>query len=310
MKIIITESQLQSLNELQWLEKVHDHINNFRIPITSKIYQTLYGTIKVSVFHISDVYNIDNMKNLIGRKKTLSAFKFMEKDLIVKTHGIQTKGGIIYQITGNLVLYAPSDIMSRPDENGIRWIDPWEILPSEVDEQWTKIARDMLGIYGLKTIEKERKTQIIKEYFKAAEKIVSENRESILKNMLRSFHSMREWDEILVSNIQIRDIFWDANKLWILFNDIQRKVEYNHVASEREKNILKSFPEWANKIQKKLESITTGKVYGGKREFKKGDMTPIQFIEERGGHISEKTYQIPSEISSTLNPYIPAFPKF
>ena len=74
------------------VEKVDDHILNNRIPLTNKIYQELYGNVRIGTFHMSDIFNIDNVKRLIGTKKIISSFKYMQKDTLIKMRGIQTKG--------------------------------------------------------------------------------------------------------------------------------------------------------------------------------------------------------------------------
>jgi hypothetical protein len=235
MKIIITESQKHLLNELEWLERVHEHIEHFRIPMTPKIYQILYSKTKVKSFHISDIKNIDRTKSLIGSKKTLSTFNYMTEDFASKIRGVQTNGGIIYEMIGDLVLYSPSDLMSRPDENGIRWVDYWSIIPRHEQQNWINIGRNIVGIHGFKTIEKKERTKTIKEYFKEAENFIINNKNDILKYSLRYMDSISSWDEILITNIQIRDIFWDCSWAEKIYQDIWRKDMDDMTLSDREK---------------------------------------------------------------------------
>lgn len=289
MKIVLTESQLRQLSELTWLEKVHEHIDEFRIPLTPKIYQILFGKYKIKSFHISDIPNIPNIQNMIGTKKTLSTFRFMDEDKIDEIRGVQTKGGIIYEIEGDLVLYSPTDIMSRPDENGVRWIDNYEIFYGSLSYDWIKIARDIIGPWRLRGTEKSEFTKNIKKYFIAAQEFVEKHKKEIIDNL----SSLRgsSWDEILVNNIRINDIFWDNNRPRLIYDRIKYRSNNGFSLNDREKNILNNYESWVDKIQKRLESIARGKVYTFDNEI-----SPIEFVISHGGYSQSEKYVIPPDV--------------
>ena len=189
MKILITESQKRALDELQWLESVTNHMFEHRFPMTPKIYQLISGTQRVRAFHVSDVHQIAAFGKLRGTKKTISTFTYMYASNIGELRGIQTKGGVLYEVFGDLVIHSPNDIMSRPDENGIRWIDEYELLPStkyvdtsikSINKQWLDAVRQMYqsnnidsdDVYNVLSKPGKEKTNLIKQYFLLAEKFV------------------------------------------------------------------------------------------------------------------------------------------
>ena len=142
MKLQVTESQLklieqEQLNELKWLSNVQSHIDKLDIPLTPSIVNYIWGKQRVTTFHIGDVNCIDRMGEMVGTKRALSTFRYMEKNMLWGMKGIQTEGGIIYQIIGDLQFDAPADIMSTPDESGRRWIT-LHVLPKNFIDKIVK----------------------------------------------------------------------------------------------------------------------------------------------------------------------------
>ena len=84
------------------------------------------GKERVSVFHIGGELksDIQQVGRIIGKKSSLSTFTAVDKgEKLAKGQGIQTKGGVIYQIEGTL-LVDTKDIQSTPDKTGRRWVPP------------------------------------------------------------------------------------------------------------------------------------------------------------------------------------------
>jgi len=307
MKIRLTESQLMQLTELQWKEKALGHIDNNRIPLTEKISKILYGNTRINVFHVSDIFHIDTMKNLIGTKKTISSFRFMTASSLRDIDGVQTKGGIIYQINGRLNLFSGSDIMSRPDENGIRWVDEYWIFRDDIRDSWIHISRELkkdftfnqFDYFNLNELDPKKRNEYIKKYFLAIEKFIEENKDRILQYLHYRYVDSRSWDEILVSDIKINDILWSDHVASATYEKIKYKLRqqndgyYNQGLSSREEYILNNYPEWVENIHKKLESVPrSGKIYGP-------DVAPediFDFVRDRGGYVDAGQYQFPNEI--------------
>ena len=278
MKLQVTESQLklieqQQLNELKWLANVQSHIVRMDIPLTPSLVNYIWGKQRVTTFHVGDVHGIDDMSKIVGTRKSLSTFRFMDKELVGNMKGIQTEGGIIYQIEGDLQFDAPVDILSGPDESGRRWV-VLHILPENLklkfyDEfknhnSFNNInePKDLISYYRwidgfIKTHSKE-----IREYFTD----IKTHRDGKLNS----------WNETVVNNIQIKDILWREN----IVNFLE-----TWETTEQKTNVIQE-------IGIKLNSIATGIVYlsdGGDR-FGFRDINPVRWVQKRGGLTDFKKY--------------------
>ena len=278
MKLQVTESQLklieqQQLNELKWLANVQSHIVRMDIPLTPSLVNYIWGKQRVTTFHVGDVNGIDDMSKIVGTRKSLSTFRFMDKELLKDMKGIQTEGGIIYQIEGDLQFDAPVDILSGPDESGRRWV-VLHILPENLklkfyDEfknhnSFNNInePKDLISYYRwidgfIKTHAKE-----IREYFTD----IKTHRDGKLNS----------WNETVVNNIQIKDILWREN----IVNFLE-----TWETTEQKTNVIQE-------IGIKLNSIATGIVYlsdGGDR-FGFRDINPVRWVQKRGGLTDFKKY--------------------
>jgi hypothetical protein len=278
MKLQVTESQLklieqQQLNELKWLANVQSHIVRMDIPLTPSLVNYIWGKQRVTTFHVGDVNGIDNMSKIVGTRKSLSTFRFMDKELLKDMKGIQTEGGIIYQIEGDLQFDAPVDILSGPDETGRRWI-VLMVLPDNIkvkfyDEfkkhnKFNEInePKDLISYYRwidgfIKTHAKE-----IREHFTD----IKTHRDGKLNS----------WNETVVNNIQIKDILWRENVVNFL---------ETWETTEQKINVIQE-------IGIKLNSIATGIVYlsdGGDR-FGFRDINPVRWVQKRGGLTDFKKY--------------------
>ena len=83
---------------LHWIRQKH-------IPLTPKVVESIVGKkIPVKSFHITGPESLHRMKNVLTSKKSLSTFTMTNKEeKLAKGGGIQTKGGIIFYIEGNLL---------------------------------------------------------------------------------------------------------------------------------------------------------------------------------------------------------------
>jgi len=278
MKLQVTESQLklieqQQLNELKWLANVQSHIVRMDIPLTPSLVNYIWGKQRVTTFHVGDVHGIDDMSKIVGTRKSLSTFRFMDKELVGNMKGIQTEGGIIYQIEGDLQFDAPVDILSGPDESGRRWV-VLHILPENLKLKFydefknhnsfndINEPKDLISYYRwidgfIKTHAKE-----IREYFTD----IKTHRDGKLNS----------WNETVVNNIQIKDILWREN----IVNFLE-----TWETTEQKTNVIQE-------IGIKLNSIATGIVYlsdGGDR-FGFRDINPVRWVQKRGGLTDFKKY--------------------
>ena len=111
--------------EVAWEEKTLDHVRKFRVPISAPIMKKVIGDIDMSVFHVAEHFDLPKLKSLVGKKKSLSTFTAVHitSDIARTGRGIQTDGGIIFQLEGKLLASSMGDIGSMPDKTGRRWLD-------------------------------------------------------------------------------------------------------------------------------------------------------------------------------------------
>ena len=282
MKLQVTESQLklieqQQLNELKWLANVQSHIVRMDIPLTPSLVNYIWGKQRVTTFHVGDVNGIDDMSKIVGTRKSLSTFRFMDKELVKNMKGVQTEGGIIYQIIGDLQFDSPTDVMSAPDETGRRWVNirsfPYD-FQNKVEHEYEKYekfrhmnepsgpSKDLIEYYRLMDSLVRENAKEIREYFTDIKKN-RVDRESL-------------WNETVVNNIEVKDILWKEDI--VAFLD-------NWETKEQRLRVL-------DEIGIKLSSISTGTVYladrGGTFGFR--DINPVKWVEQRGGLTNFKKY--------------------
>src|SRR5210317_803671 len=96
------------------------------VPLSTKKIQSIIGKEKVSVFHVGNAEyerDVTQVARIVGKKGTLSTFTSVDKgEKLAKGKGIQSGGGIIYQIEGTLLVASTRDMQSMPDNTGRRWI--------------------------------------------------------------------------------------------------------------------------------------------------------------------------------------------
>ena len=282
MKLQVTESQLklieqQQLNELKWLANVQSHIVRMDVPLTPSLVNYIWGKQRVTTFHVGDVHGIDEIGAMVGTRKSLSTFRYMDKELVKNMKGVQTEGGIIYQIVGDLQFDSPTDIMSAPDETGRRWVNIRSFhndFQNKVEFEYVKYEK-----FGhMDELSKSPKNLI--EYYRLIDQLVRENAKEIREHFtdIKKNRGGREsmWNETVVNNIQIVDILWKEDIVGFLDN------------WETKEQKIKVLEE----IGTKLSSISTGVVYlsdgGGAFGFR--DINPVRWVEKRGGLTNFKKY--------------------
>jgi len=219
------------------------------VPLSTKKIQSIIGKEKVSVFHVGNAEyerDVQQVARIVGKKGTLSTFTSVDKgEKLAKGQGIQSGGGIIYQIEGTLLVASTRDMQSHPDKTGRRWIDPYWLAGDtigrkmrkeiqsgteklKIDENsWDKIERELepkvrkeTGYgdthYDRDIYEAELKKQLgpykqkwIKTYIDMCYGIIDKYKKQIKKHILsqKDKKSQHGWNEILVNQIKIKDIF-------------------------------------------------------------------------------------------------------
>ena len=222
---------------LNWMRRQY-------IPLTPKVVERVVGKkIPVKSFHITGPESLHRVKNVLNSKKSLSTFTMTNKEeKLAKGGGIQTKGGIIFYIEGNLLAQRAIDFDTVPDKTGRRWVDSynvfgdrqtWPIIVKKAKLGWDEIEREMRKIRNkyedrwmlpgddpnsleyneYKELAKKEQgpliAKMIKDYIDLANKALMGYKKQFLKNLISppKKRTTGWWNEILVYNVKIVDIF-------------------------------------------------------------------------------------------------------
>ena len=219
------------------------------VPLSTKFMQDILCKERVSVFHVGSAdlpKDILGVGNIVGRSGTLSTFTKVDKgERLAKGRGIQSKGGIIYQLEGSLLVASTRDMQTHPDKTGRRWVSPYYLAgkvaggkmsdelkrgieKNKIDTRvWDKI-RDKVWAetekktgygdtnYDHQAFDKAftealgpHKRAWIKKYVDMCYKIMRKYKPQIKRHILRQKDKGSEfgWNEILVNQIKIKDVF-------------------------------------------------------------------------------------------------------
>ena len=243
------EPKFHSVHRTSTFDKTFERWYANYVPLSTKKMQSIIGKEKVSVFHVGNAEyarDIQQVARIVGKKGTLSTFTSVDKgEKLAKGKGIQSGGGIIYQIEGTLLVASTRDMQSMPDDTGRRWIPIQDLagktagskmykeLKSAVERNkidrrsWDKIEREVWEKvkkdtgYGdtqydheahKKNVEKALgpyKRDWIKKYIDIGYKIIDKYKAQIKRNILSQKDKPSEhgWNEILVNQIKIKDVF-------------------------------------------------------------------------------------------------------
>ena len=117
----------QYLTEIAWQQSTSKMVfgwNSFdyvMLPLSPSILGRIMEQTKDTVFHTLGYRDINNLKRLQGKKKSISAFFRMEAEAI--EDGVQSGGAIVAELEANVLFSGEEDVMSKPDKTGRRWID-------------------------------------------------------------------------------------------------------------------------------------------------------------------------------------------
>ena len=208
------------------------------IPIYPKSMERIIGKIPITSFHVTTLSHLENVKKLLGSKKSFSTFTRAGRDSqLAKGKGIQTDGGVVFWLEGILLARNYIDLQSVPDKTGRRWIsseivfgDPMMVksaakrkkIPDRNewrDYEW-EVKDKMLKKHGshadnTKAYEKEvkeilnKKAQdIIVDYIDLTNDLLKKHKELVKKNLSTPDKKGSPWwNEILIYGAKIKEVF-------------------------------------------------------------------------------------------------------
>ena len=272
MKILITESHLKKIkkciiSEVAWETDKVKKIKEGQIPLTPTVVKMLLGEPrKITSFHITDEKNIDNIRKIIGKRSSISVFKYFSEYSLTNMSGVQTNGGVIMKVEGILDFIASRDIFSTVDFSLTRrWINS-SLLSNSLHHNL------ILATMGLDLNTNEG----LKEYMKILYKLIESKKSEIkqnffLKKILSDGENFGDWNELLVRNIRVKEVVWKPSRVYGFCKTDQR---------EQCKNLIQEF-------SRKLRSLSPERVIEiGDDE----DDKLINWYKENGGYTNKTDF--------------------
>ena len=249
------------------------------VPLYPKQIERLFGKVPINSFHVTSPQNLSTIKDIIGKKKSISTFTQAGKGSnVAKGRGVQTgSGGVIFHVKGTLLARRVMDFSTVPDKTGRRWVlgryifgGDSMLVPQAIKSaglpdysEWMKMENDIVDKYDnydydsykdyVKAIKKELgviASKHIKKYIDITNGLLKKYRGMVQSNLrVKNPGNSEFWNEILIYDTKIIDAFV-LKRVW---DDYYfQKDSYSEPAYK--KALLKLVPE--NKITKRECEIT------------------------------------------------------
>ena len=200
-----------------------------RIPIYPALMKKVIGDVPIESFHITDWHRAKGIKNLIGKKKSLSTFTSLKrKSMQTLGSGIQTSGGIVLHLEGKLLAASWDDMGSVPDLQGRRWFHPetlgeilgWDYFKNlhaldkfvEKDKKYNALRIKYIENYKDKSqpaLTNKEKQQYIKGWMDGCEKFLLKHKNLIKKKFIEASQGRVKseiygWNELVIYDIKVK----------------------------------------------------------------------------------------------------------
>ena len=131
---------------ISWEDSQLNMMDSTMIPLSKKVVDVIVGDVDIPTFHVTDFKGLVNLKKLQGTSKALSTFTTTSQSNIGNLSGIRTDGGFLVHMIGKLKIASSDDIMSRPDETGMRWVSTEPQFPSSLTYLLNKASDSKIGV--------------------------------------------------------------------------------------------------------------------------------------------------------------------
>ena len=294
LKDLITEKIAHSKKSLEWVSMDY-------IPMSPKTMKQILGDTPVTTFHNLNWFAIKKqLPKVIGSKKSISTYTTDTSNRLSKGGGVQTKGGVVLEVEGKVLVAGTEDLASVPDESGRRWIHPSTFGKLVGMKQFEgggggiyyrkhlynmdKKLEDILFRYKTSLLKSptdsaednarfpdytgKQKADLIKRYIDASNKFLLKHKKVIKKSFedninnpkITKFMSKYGYNELLVYDVKVKDAY-------IVLDIVGDPNDYDATES-----VLK-------KIKKDLKRYTKGKILTGFADGVK------KFVKQRGGKV-------------------------
>jgi hypothetical protein len=244
------------LDEVKWESNKESKLRKGEVPLTSSIVKKMFEEPRVvEAFHVTDIDKVFEITKIVGKRNSISAFKYFSDYNIMNAQGIQTRGGVVLKIRGVMDIMGSDDIMSTVDRSvNRRWISS-KMLSINLHD-------DLLDYFD--TFKFNQNPSEVREYMTYIFKLFDKYHDEIQDNLIRMIFSSSYnggWNELLVKNVRVMELAWLPKK----------SIDFYIADEEKEKLIQETI--------EKLKTITPNvyTFYDGK------DM--LEWFKSNGGHI-------------------------
>lgn len=203
---------------------VNDYIfNSYNYPLSTPMLERIFKELpRVIAYHITSPKYLNNLFKIEGSKKSISVFTKANSSNI--KFGIESTGGLVVKISGNLLAKGDYDIYSNVDDHGRRWIDLGylndrddmikfiknvrkvafkKFTSNELqdDFQWTKFQE---------LENKKDKNKLIKIFFDVIEEMSKKYYKTVFNFIMgisRSYIKDSTYNELVINKIKIKHIY-------------------------------------------------------------------------------------------------------
>jgi hypothetical protein len=276
-----------------------EHISNRYVKISPRLGSILYGDEVITAFHVTSIENIERIKSLQStRKQGISAFTYMGKEKLRSMGGIETSGGIIFELKGKPLIIGTRDIMSVTDQRLTRWVPNSYVIPSELHNEFNETIssfknNNQYPYTGENPTEDQGiyKLRYVALYNRSIDLFIEKHKEQIKKFLQTDMGS--SYDEILIHNFEVNDVLLTVDKaksggkysFLIEFNELRRITNYRELNTDeliRFKDHRRRF----NEIKLELESFIKGNL-----TFTEDPNVSLTWVKERGGMFDREEYR-------------------
>lgn len=189
-------------------EKEQSLIEKGYLPLTPEVLKSF--EIETTAYHVTSVENIKNIENLQNKSNDISTFT---RGSIGLAHGARVKSEILFELEGYSSFYTNTDIWTSLDENGHRWLKPFN---------------PKYGLYIKNNFTDKIKTTDKIEFYNKAKKIINKKfiqglNQEIEKWISKNKNKDYDNNEILLHNFKIKNISIIADTIEE-FQEIKEKL--------------------------------------------------------------------------------------
>lgn len=129
------------LNEIIMSGKSYQFAMERLFPLAGKIGDKIWEKQRIRGFHITHPDNIAGLKSMAGSRKALSISTRIPGYSVIQIDG-PVSGGMMVWVEGDVLFKSYSDLGSKPDENGRRWINLRKLSTQLFDDYSNYLTND------------------------------------------------------------------------------------------------------------------------------------------------------------------------